>query len=152
PVPADVLSALTADAEAEGARLQLIHGEVRSTVAGMVMEGDRRQFADRTFRSELSSWMRTSVTRQRDGLHAHALGLNDIETLAAPLIIRTLDVGGRQAARDDALLTHSPVLAALGTEGDAPVDWLAAGQALQRVLLRATAAGLSASFMNQPIE
>jgi hypothetical protein len=44
------------------------------------------------------------------------------------------------------------VLAALGTEGDAPANWLAAGQALQRVLLRATAAGLSASFMNQPIE
>jgi Nitroreductase family len=31
-------------------------------------------------------------------------------------------------------------------------NWIAAGQAMQRVLLTATAAGLQASFLNQPIE
>jgi hypothetical protein len=40
----------------------------------------------------------------------------------------------------------------LGTDGDTPRDWLRAGEALSRVLLVATAEGLSASFLNQPVE
>jgi hypothetical protein len=40
----------------------------------------------------------------------------------------------------------------LGTDGDDPAAWLAAGQAMQRVLLEATLRGLSASFLNQALE
>ncbi|WP_240777800.1 hypothetical protein [Nonomuraea basaltis] len=36
--------------------------------------------------------------------------------------------------------------------GDRPLHWLRAGQALQRVLLVATKHGLSASFLNQPLD
>jgi hypothetical protein len=39
-----------------------------------------------------------------------------------------------------------------GTDADEPADWLAAGQALARVLLRARTADVWASFLNQPIE
>lgn len=35
---------------------------------------------------------------------------------------------------------------------DGPVDWVRAGQALERLLLEATRAGLAASFLNQPLE
>ena len=38
------------------------------------------------------------------------------------------------------------------TRRDGKEDWVAAGEALQRVLLRATAAGLTASYLNQAIE
>jgi hypothetical protein len=40
----------------------------------------------------------------------------------------------------------------LGTDDDKPRDWVAAGQALDRVLLRARVANVWASFLNQPIE
>jgi hypothetical protein len=40
----------------------------------------------------------------------------------------------------------------LGTPADSPPYWLIAGEALGRVLLRAAADGVSASFLNQPIE
>jgi hypothetical protein len=43
-------------------------------------------------------------------------------------------------------------LAVVGTDADAPQDWLAAGQALASVLLRARAEDVWASFLNQPIE
>jgi len=45
-----------------------------------------------------------------------------------------------------------PQLAVLTTGSDEPADWIRAGQALQRVLLTATALGLSASFLYQSIE
>jgi hypothetical protein len=50
------------------------------------------------------------------------------------------------------LALRAPALALLWTDGDSPRDWLAAGQALARVLLRATADGVSASFFNQALE
>jgi Nitroreductase family len=57
-----------------------------------------------------------------------------------------------QAAKDNELSRGSALLALIVTESDDVTDWIAAGQAMQRVLLTATAAGLRASFLNQPIE
>jgi hypothetical protein len=45
-----------------------------------------------------------------------------------------------------------PQLMVLSTDGDRPLDWLRAGQALQRALLTATRYGVSASFLTQPLE
>lgn len=40
----------------------------------------------------------------------------------------------------------------LSTDGDARLDWLRAGQALQRVLLTATWLGLATTPISQPVE
>ena len=47
-------------------------------------------------------------------------------------------------------LTPRDVL--LGTPQDTPQHWLAAGEALAHLLLRAQVDGVSASYLNQPIE
>ncbi len=61
---------------------------------------------------------------------------------------RTRPVSGR----DRAAFEQVPQLALLGTSGDARADWLRAGQALERVLLQATADGLATSMTSQPLE
>jgi hypothetical protein len=45
-----------------------------------------------------------------------------------------------------------PQLMVLSTDSDRPLDWLRAGQSLQRALLTATRYGVSASFLTQPLE
>jgi hypothetical protein len=55
-------------------------------------------------------------------------------------------------AADERPLEPAPVLAVLATGGDGLMAWLAAGQALERVLLTAAREGLQASFINQPIQ
>jgi hypothetical protein len=50
------------------------------------------------------------------------------------------------------LAEGSPALVVLVTEDETETDWLAAGQALGRVLLHAESRGLRASYLNQPIE
>jgi hypothetical protein len=82
----------------------------------------------------------------------YALGLSELQSAVGPLIVRTFDVGRSQAAKDNELSRGSALLALIVTESDDLTDWIAAGQAMQRVLLTATAAGLRASFLNQPIE
>jgi hypothetical protein len=61
-------------------------------------------------------------------------------------------MGHGVAARDRQLVDASPVLAVLGTPGDDLSGRVAAGQALQRVLLTACEHGLQASYLNQPVE
>src|SRR6056297_284138 len=78
-----------------------------------------------------------------------------VPTLAAPiarLVIRTFDMGGGVAAKDQELAEESPLLVVLGTGSNHEPDWLRAGQALERVLLTATRAGLQASYLNQPVQ
>jgi nitroreductase len=153
PVSGRLLSALQAAAWEEGAWLHLIEDEdAKHTIAEMIAEGDRIQLADKRFRRELASWVHPNRTRSRDGIPGYAFGFGDLMSLAGPFAIRTFDTGKGQAAKDRQLAEGSPVLVILGTEEDAPPEWLAAGQALARVLLRARAEGVWASFLNQPIE
>jgi nitroreductase len=153
PVPPTLLEMLERAADLEGATLGILRTPVaRDAIAAFVARADRIQLADRPFRRELAAWLHPNRTRSRDGMPGYALGLGQVASVAAPLAIRTFDVGRGQAAEHEALVRGSPVLAVFTTPADTPCDWLAAGQALARVLLRADVEGVSASFLNQPIE
>lgn len=152
-VPEELLSALQEAAREEGAWLHLaVDEETKRAVAALIAEGDRIQLADKRFRRELASWVHPNRTKSRDGIPGYAFGFGDLMSLAGPFVIRTFDTGRGQAAKDRELAEGSPVLAILGTKEDTPPEWLAAGQALAKVLLRARAEDVWASFLNQPIE
>jgi hypothetical protein len=59
---------------------------------------------------------------------------------------------GRVYQRPAAAFEHDPTLAVLFTAGDEPADWLTAGQALERVLLTATAYGVASAVLSQAVE
>jgi nitroreductase len=152
PIDAWVTDLLHQAASAEGARLVDVPKERRNLVTSLVTEADFVQMSHPDFRRELAHWMRASHPARNDGMPGYALGLSELQSVAGPLIIRTFDVGRSQAAKDDELSRGSALLALIVTESDDVTEWIAAGQALQRVLLTATSAGLRASFLNQPIE
>lgn len=139
-------------ARAEQAELHVLEDDVKRAVLRLVTDGDHEQMGDPAFRRELASWMHGNRTRCRDGMPGYAMGLGDVLAAVSPVVVRTFDMGKSRAAQDLALAEHSPILALLATRGDAVIDWLRAGQALSALLLDATRIGLSASFLNQPIE
>ncbi len=152
-LPGQLGPALEAAAQAEGVWLHLFRtNQARLAVADLVAEADRLQMADKRFRRELAAWLRPNWSDRGDGVPGFALGHGDVMSAAGPLVVRTFDVGGGQAARDRELAVGSPMLMLLGTARDSSTDWLAAGQGLARVLLRAQVDGVSASFLNQPVE
>lgn len=144
-VPSDVVERLVSAAAAESGDLQVISEEAREAVAALVEEGDRRQFADPRWRRELAGWMHS--TRSHDGLVVPLPALH-----VTRLVVSTMNLGRRTGAKDAALVRQTPLLVALATSGDTPADWLAAGQALQRMLLTAAAEDLSAGYVNQPCQ
>lgn len=145
-VPTSLVKELCDSAEREGAWLRVIDAdEKRQEVAVLVAEGDAIQWSDPRWRRELAAWMHPR--RKGDGL--------TVPGLVAPVVqfaIRSFDMGNGIGAKDNKLADESPVLAVLGSEGDGVADWLRAGQALQRILLKACSHGLLASYLNQPIQ
>jgi Nitroreductase family len=146
PVPPGTEERLVAVVADHGARLVPLHDEAsRHAVAEIVAEGDRMQFDDASFRRELAAWIHPR--RSGDGLAVPA----PLEPMVH-FVMRTFDQGDRYAARDRQLAEGSPLLAVLETDTDDAAAWLACGRALSRLLLTAAVDGVSASFLNQPIE
>jgi hypothetical protein len=146
PVDSAAVDAMVTAAATEGATLlPVIDTAVRREVATLIAEGDRRLWADPRWRRELALWMHPR--RRGDGLTLPGLAVP-----VAQFVVRTFDMGGGTAAKDQALADGSPLLAVLETAGDDPRDWLIAGQALERVLLTGCRLGVQASYLNQPIQ
>lgn len=153
PVPEEVLTVLECAAQTEGAWLQIVRtDEMRIAVADLVAEADRIQWANRNFRQELAAWVHPDRSTSRDGMALSTEGFSEFTSRWGPLILRTFDLGKGHAAKDRDIALGSPVLAVLGTDTDDATAWMSAGQALARVLLRAQAEDISASFLNRPIE
>jgi hypothetical protein len=150
PPMADLFRLETA-AMTEGADLHLVETIAeREAIAELVAAADRLQGRDPAFRKEISAWVRAG--RGPDGIPAAALADRGIMSFLVPLALRFVNWGEKQAERDKEMVLGAPALAVLTTGSDACMDWLRAGEALARVLLEATILGLSASFVNQPVE
>ena len=145
--------ALAAAVENEGAWLWRIQTQQqRIALADLIAEADREQWSDPRVRRELAAWMHPNRSASGDGMPGHTVGLSDLVSVVAPVVMRTFDLGGGRAAHDREIALGSPLMAVIGTEADNSKDWLVAGEALMHLLLRATAEGVRVSYLNQPIE
>lgn len=137
----------------EGAQLRFVRNPTeKERVAELIAEGDRRQAADPAFRQELASWIHPNRSHSRDGMPGYAFAIPTVLSLAAPWLMRTFNWGNGRAAAERELAIASPTMLVIGSRRDTPLEWLRTGQALGMVLLHATAHGVSASFLNQPVE
>jgi nitroreductase len=145
-VPPGVLAELVAAASTEGATLHLPDHTETARLLYLIGDAERDLVADSGYRAELARWV--GGNRDRDGIPSSALGPRD------PV--------GRTPVRDFTPDRHQhlghdwfeddPQLAVLSTAKGTRKDWLHAGQALQRVLLTATAHGIAAAPLTQPLE
>jgi hypothetical protein len=151
PLPDGLLAGLQHDAAAEGATLILIgEGGARQSLKHLVQAAARWQRRNPIFQAELRRWTRPADSRSRDGVPARSY-------LAIP---RHPDE--RLALRDFDLGRHTGLLQAGGpppsmtgvliTGADTPVDWLRAGQALNRMLIHAASRWVFADLNRQPME
>ncbi len=150
--PAGLVTALLREARTEGALLRTVEENERRAVAELIAEGSRIQWRSPRFRAELAAWSRANGTRSPDGMPGYAHGMSDAASYLQRLRMRFTNPGPTEADRDRRRALNTRALVVLSSRGDTAADWLAAGEALQRVLLRATVAGLYASYFNQPIE
>ncbi|GAA0933052.1 Acg family FMN-binding oxidoreductase [Streptomyces thermoalcalitolerans] len=150
-IPEDVRAALRAAAAREGAELLFPGRWHTETVLELVRDAEGRETLDPVSREDLIRWVRLGPEADvaTDGVPEYAFGPHRRDGRAPQR-----DFAGRRpvAGRDAEDFEHDPQLALLSTRGDTPADWLRAGQALERVLLEATSAGLATSLTSHPLE
>jgi hypothetical protein len=146
-LPQSVVAALVEAATLEGAVLRVYDdaAEVHRLLE-LLHAGDRADHADPARIAERQGWV--GGPHRTDGIPVRSLGPRPSGHETA-----FRDLGHAVGTvRESAVFETTPTLAVLSTVHDQRTDWLRAGQALERVLLEATLSGVSASFLNQPLE
>lgn len=152
-IPTDVLTALREETHRENAELLLVSdARERRALAAFTEVAEQLQRLDSEYQAEAARWAPPPGTHRREGMVDRAYPAEDVET------------DPHFAARDFAQGRHwgvaegsdtpgiTGVVALIVTRGDERADWLAAGQGMQRMLLHASAEGLSAALHTQPLE
>ncbi|MFF3890085.1 Acg family FMN-binding oxidoreductase [Streptomyces sp. NPDC001914] len=151
-IPVATRDRLSEAARLEGAELFFPDPWHVRSILDLIRDADDSEALDPGVQAETVRWTRTepsTVTPAADGIPGEAFGPRQRGT-SAP--VRDFAVGRPMPGRDSAAFERKPNIALLGTARDEPMDWVRAGQALERILLQATADGLSASMTSQPLE
>jgi len=151
-VPESLCVRLMKVAQQEKACLWVIDGESeRAAVVHLIGEGVHVLSEDATFRQEMGEWFHPLREEDTDGISHLSSEIGKLLTHSGPLT-SAIDGGDLLARQEKNFASDAPLLAALGTVGDTPADWLIAGQALAHVLLLAAAHNINAAYLNQPIQ
>ncbi len=158
-VPPELVDRLQAEAGALGVWVQTVsQSDAELTAVALLSRAEEVEQRDPAYRAELEQWLRTDRDAT-DGIPVDAVPEEDPATRPSNWLIRDFLVGQRVpqpppvAADDDPPpAVERPTVLMLGTNGDGRYDWVQAGRALGRVLLRATAAGLAASPLTQALD
>lgn len=146
-VPPGIRAELDEAASLEGATLHFLDHSEAVRVLGLAADAERDMLADPAYRAELARWV--GYQRDRDGIQESTLGPRSLEG-SAP--IRDFAPEERPGPAGYAWFEEHPQLAVLSVHFGGARDWLAAGQALQRVWLTATCRGISMCPLTQPLE
>jgi hypothetical protein len=157
PVPDDVREVLRGAAEQEGAWLRFVGSDGSDDAVELqvlLSHADDSQRSDPAYLAELAAWRRDTGA---EGVPAQALPSVPAERRASHLGRPRLRRRGHAASRGRTGTSgpppaEHPDVLVLGTEADDRQDWLVAGQALGRVLLEATLAGVAAQPLTQVLE
>jgi hypothetical protein len=158
PIATSLLSMLRREAQQEGAELRIIADDrARAALGALTEAAEHVQRSTPAYVVETARWAPRPGTVRADGVHEHAYPREPRRT-DPHFPMRDFSRGQGWGA-DHPFGAGEPgndlvtgVVALLTTPGDLRTDWLRAGQALQRMLLRAAADEVSAAFHTQALE
>jgi len=156
PLPSALLSALRDEAAREKATLRILGDEgERGALSAVVEAANFALRLDGARAKEESRWAPPPGSVRRDGVPATAYPARPVRTDPA-FPGRDFAHGhgwGLPVGAGEGMLPRAAgLVAVLTTAVDQPLDWIRAGQALQRVLLLASSSGVSAALHSQPLE
>jgi len=150
PVSSTARVELAEAAHTEGALLTFPDPPETVRLLRVTAEAEHRNRVDTDRSSESRRWLHSDVGASAGvGLPDRVLGPQDARERIPMRDFTAQRHPERLPAQD---FETTPVIALLTTEHDRRADWLRAGQALEHVLLVATAHGLRASLLHQPME
>ncbi|GAA0424877.1 hypothetical protein [Streptomyces luteireticuli] len=148
PVPESVVAQMASGVRAEGAQIHLPGIVETKALLTLTAEAERRNHADRWRAAESRAWVVPAGSGPY-GVPFAALGPRDA---ARRMPMRDFTGAAGVPRLPTLRFERHAQLALLWTPEDRPLDWLRAGQALERMLLLATARGVRTSALHQALE
>lgn len=151
PLPPRLVAGMQHDALTERATLALVRRPIDyERLASLLAATGPRQDVDPAAMADIMRWAGAAPGSARDGIPARAF---PSRPAAEPGRLRQRDFDlGRGVGKEPVPGGPPASTAVLLTRGDLRADWLRAGQALQRLLLRAASNWVFASLYTQPLE
>lgn len=142
-VPVDALQRLRGQASDPAVRLDLVPEKATiAALAGLTAKATLATLGRADFRSELSQWVRSNYTKRGDGMPGFSVGVPNLPSLLAPLMVRLPPMVKAEAKKARDLIMGSPLVAVISTRNDDSAHWVKAGALFERLCLATTAAGL----------
>lgn len=149
-VPEELLQRLQRAVEAEGAHLQLVTAaEDRMDLASLTELANRVQTADEDYAAELARW--SGRRPDRTGVPAELIP-HLAQERHTDVPVRDFEVATPGGLPVAAGVDELPAWVVLFTDSDTRLDHLRAGEAMSRLLLAATDAGLASCAQSQAVE
>ena len=156
PLAADQLDLLQEAARGEGVSAQLVTDlRQKEQIGEYVARGNRAQFADQAWATELKAWIRFSgqeALRHNDGLYGPVMGNPAVPRWIGLMFMRFAFSAENQNRKDMRNIRSSAAVAIISSEVDDKQHWIEAGRCYQRLALQAAALDLRTAFINQPVE
>jgi hypothetical protein len=150
--PAGLLQSLKAQAYNEGVMLRVVADPgVRIALAALTEVAEQTHRQNPAYLAEMARWAPRPGSDRADGVHDDAYP-RDPEHTDPYFAERDFARGQGWGLLGDDQQDATGVVALLTTDADGRGDWLRAGQALQKILLRAAEDGVSAAFHTQALE
>lgn len=152
PVPEPVTQRLKA-LNYNGVHLRIItEAKGRERLAELTAEGLRRAYHRPAFRAEIAGWVRTNLSRKKDGIPGRSLRLPTLLSLVFPTLMRRVDIGQKLARLNYRSMVSAPAVFVIDADKDEPNSWVEVGRLAQRVFLELTAADMRASVFVAAVE
>jgi hypothetical protein len=151
-LPAGLLQALKTHAYEEGVMLRIVADpRARIALAALTEVAEQTHRQNPAYLAEMARWAPRPGSGRLDGVHDDAYPRTHEHT--DPYFAeRDFARGQGWGLLGDDQQDATGVVALFTTDADERTDWLRAGQALQRVLLRAAGDEISAAFHTQALE
>lgn len=141
----DISSSLSVDA-------RIITDEsVKSQMVQIFGESVEASLSDKNFVSELSQWIKSSLSKHKDGMPGYSIGIPWLFSFIMPSLIKTGKIGGLIRKADEQVWTASPLFVVLSSKDDLS-SWVKVGEVFERLAVAAQGYGVSTGIHAAPIE
>ncbi len=126
-----------------------------SKLCEYIYHGNEILYTNNDFKIELLDWIRFNsrhVQQERDGLAYNVLGSPSLHKWIGRLIVKSFLTPKSQNKTEKKNLNSSSHLVLIATQDNTVENWIVAGIALERFLLKCTELGIAVAFSNQPCE
>lgn len=120
--------------------------------AELTREGIQIIYKSKEFRREMSSWMRSSMSKKRDGLPGYSLRMSLAQSLIIPKLVKYVDIGNKLSKLNYASIASAPAICVISAKENSPANWVQTGQLAEHLMLEFPSRGVKTSIFIASIE